>query len=48
MLIVAGTLEAFLSPTSAPMALKFGLGAVIFTALCLWLGEGGRATVSKG
>lgn len=42
LLIVAGTLEAFLSPTHAPAALKFAVGAVLFTALCLWLGEGGR------
>jgi uncharacterized membrane protein SpoIIM required for sporulation len=45
MLIVAGTLEAFLSPTHAPIALKFSVCAVLFTALCLWLGEGGRRTV---
>lgn len=45
MLIVAGTLEAFLSPTHAPVALKFAVGALLFTALCFWLGEGGRKTV---
>lgn len=45
MLIVAGTLEAFLSPTHAPVALKFAVGAVLFAALCFWLGEGGRRTV---
>jgi uncharacterized membrane protein SpoIIM required for sporulation len=45
MLIVAGTLEAFLSPTHAPMALKFAVGAILFTGLCFWLGEGGRKTV---
>jgi len=45
MLIVAGTLEAFLSPTHAPVALKFAVGAVLFTGLCFWLGEGGRRTV---
>ncbi len=44
LLIVAGTLEAFLSPTHAPMALKFSVCAVLFTALVLWLGEGGRKT----
>ncbi len=44
MLIVAGTFEAFLSPTHAPIALKFAVGAVLFTALCLWLGDGGRRT----
>jgi uncharacterized membrane protein SpoIIM required for sporulation len=42
LLIIAGTLEAFLSPTHAPMALKFSVGAVLFTALTLWLTEAGR------
>jgi uncharacterized membrane protein SpoIIM required for sporulation len=44
LLIVAGTLEAFLSPTHAPIALKFAVGAVLLTALTLWLTEGGRKT----
>jgi uncharacterized membrane protein SpoIIM required for sporulation len=47
MLIVAGTLEAFLSPTHTPVALKFAVGAILFTALCLWLGDGGRRTVNS-
>jgi uncharacterized membrane protein SpoIIM required for sporulation len=42
LLTIAGTLEAFLSPTHAPSALKFGVGAVLFAGLCLWLSEGGR------
>jgi uncharacterized membrane protein SpoIIM required for sporulation len=42
LLTIAGTLEAFLSPTNAPSALKFGVGAVLFAGLCLWLSEGGR------
>lgn len=42
MLIVAGTLEAFLSPTAAPLFTKFAVGAVLFTALTFWLTEGGR------
>jgi uncharacterized membrane protein SpoIIM required for sporulation len=41
LLIIAGTLEAFLSPTHAPPALKFAVGAALFTGLCLWLAEGG-------
>jgi uncharacterized membrane protein SpoIIM required for sporulation len=45
LLIIAGTLEAFLSPTHAPIALKFAVGAILFTGLVLWLGEGGRRTV---
>jgi uncharacterized membrane protein SpoIIM required for sporulation len=48
LLIVAGTLEAFLSPTHAPIVLKFGVGAVLFTGLVWWLGEGGRKTVNQG
>lgn len=42
LLTIAGTLEAFLSPTHAPNAVKFGVGALLFAGLCLWLGEGGR------
>jgi len=45
LLIVAGTLEAFLSPTHAPIALKFAVGAVLFIGLVLWLTEGGRKLV---
>jgi uncharacterized membrane protein SpoIIM required for sporulation len=48
LLIIAGTLEAFLSPTHAPIALKFSVGAVLFTGLVLWLTEGGRKTVVSG
>jgi len=47
MLIVAGSFEAFLSPTHVPIALKFSAGAVLFAALCWWLGEGGRKTVAS-
>jgi uncharacterized membrane protein SpoIIM required for sporulation len=46
LLIVAGTLESFLSPTQAPIALKFAVGAALFTSLTLWLAEGGRKTVA--
>lgn len=42
LLTIAGTLEAFLSPTHAPSALKFAVGALLFAGLCLWLSEGGR------
>jgi len=47
LLIVAGTFEAFLSPTHVPVALKFAVCAVLFTGLCFWLGEGGRKTVAS-
>jgi uncharacterized membrane protein SpoIIM required for sporulation len=47
LLTIAGTLEAFLSPTHAPSALKFGVGAVLFAGLCLWLSEGGRTPRSE-
>jgi uncharacterized membrane protein SpoIIM required for sporulation len=46
LLIIAGTLEAFLSPTHAPIALKFAVGAILFTALTLWLTEGGRKPIA--
>jgi uncharacterized membrane protein SpoIIM required for sporulation len=45
LLIIAGTLEAFLSPTHIPVAVKFSVGAALFTGLILWLGEGGRKTI---
>jgi len=47
LLIIAGTLEAFLSPTHAPIALKFAVGAILFTGLTLWLTEGGRKNASS-
>lgn len=42
MLFVAGILEAFLSPTAAPRAVKFAVCALLLTALGYWLSEGGR------
>ena len=42
LLVIAGILEAFLSPTHAPLFLKFSVSAVLLTGLCLWLSEGGR------
>jgi uncharacterized membrane protein SpoIIM required for sporulation len=49
MLIVAGLLEAFLSPTHAPLALKFAVCVCLLTGLGFWLSEGGRqATIADG
>jgi uncharacterized membrane protein SpoIIM required for sporulation len=37
MLIIAGSLEGFFSPSRAPVALKFTVGGLLFTLLLLWL-----------
>ncbi len=37
MLIVAGTLEGFFSPSHAPVALKFTVGGLLFVLLLSWL-----------
>jgi uncharacterized membrane protein SpoIIM required for sporulation len=37
MLIVAGTLEGFFSPSHAPIWLKFTVGGLLFALLSLWL-----------
>jgi uncharacterized membrane protein SpoIIM required for sporulation len=42
LLVIAGTLEAFLSPSGAPIAVKFIVGGVLFLGLSFWLVEGGR------
>jgi uncharacterized membrane protein SpoIIM required for sporulation len=47
LLVVAGTLEAFLSPSGAPVAAKFIVGGVLFLGLGFWLSEGGRERVSE-
>jgi uncharacterized membrane protein SpoIIM required for sporulation len=44
LLVVAGILEAFLSPSGAPVGVKFAVGAVLLTGLGFWLVEGGRRT----
>ena len=37
MLVIAGIIEGFISPTSAPVGLKFVIGAALFTLLLLYL-----------
>ena len=44
MLVVAGVIEAFVSPVKLPTALKFTLSAALFTALVLYLSSGMRKT----
>jgi uncharacterized membrane protein SpoIIM required for sporulation len=42
MLTIAGLLEAFLSPSGAPVGLKFSVCAFLLIALSFWLSEAGR------
>ncbi|HUY81305.1 MAG TPA: stage II sporulation protein M [Acidobacteriaceae bacterium] len=42
LLVMAGLLEAFLSPSGAPFGVKLAVGGTLFTGLCFWLAEGGR------
>ncbi len=44
LLIIAGLLEGFLSPTHAPAALKFSVCAALLSLLICWLSLGGRET----
>jgi len=37
LLVIAGTLEGFFSPSSAPVWLKFSVGGTLFSLLMLWL-----------
>jgi uncharacterized membrane protein SpoIIM required for sporulation len=37
LLFIAGCFEGFFSPSAAPVALKFGVGAVLFLLLLIWL-----------
>lgn len=42
MLVIAGILEAFLSPTAEPVLLKFSIGAGLFLLLAMYLSSGGH------
>ena len=44
LLVVAGLLEGFLSPTHAPAALKFSVCAALLSLLTCWLTLGGRSS----
>jgi uncharacterized membrane protein SpoIIM required for sporulation len=37
LLLIAGSLEGFFSPSAAPVALKFSVGGVLFVLLLIWL-----------
>jgi uncharacterized membrane protein SpoIIM required for sporulation len=48
LLLIAGTIEGFFSPTDAPVAMKFTLGAVLFAALLTYLFGAGRGRLGAG
>jgi len=43
LLVIAGCLEGFFSPSHAPVWLKFTVGGVLFACLNLWLFRSGKA-----
>jgi hypothetical protein len=47
MLIVAGTIEGFFSPSAAAAGLKFAVGATLFALLLLWLVAAGRCRTQE-
>jgi uncharacterized membrane protein SpoIIM required for sporulation len=48
LLVIAGSLEGFFSPSKAPVPLKFMVGGLLFTLLLVWLFRPLPATVSIG
>jgi uncharacterized membrane protein SpoIIM required for sporulation len=47
LLVIAGTLEGFFSPSHAPVWLKFTVGGLLFTLLNLWLFRPVKAVMPK-
>ena len=47
MLVVAGIIEGFISPTPVPPAVKFTIGAALFVLLCAWLTRGSAPSPSS-
>jgi hypothetical protein len=41
-LVVAGTIEGFLSPTKLPPAVKYSFAAALFTLFAVYLTQAGR------
>jgi uncharacterized membrane protein SpoIIM required for sporulation len=46
LLLIAGSIEAFFSPTGAPVAMKFTLAFLLGSALLAWLFGAGKAVSS--
>src|ERR1035437_8036188 len=47
LLVIAGTLEGFFSPSQAPVWLKFTVGGLLFTLLLVWLFWPVKATAQQ-
>jgi uncharacterized membrane protein SpoIIM required for sporulation len=45
LLVIAGILEGFLSPSKAPLLVKFSVSAVLLTGMIVWLSEGWRRPI---
>ena len=48
MLVIAGCLEGFFSPSNAPVWLKFTVGGLLFTLLNVWLFRPVRVRAEAG
>jgi uncharacterized membrane protein SpoIIM required for sporulation len=48
LLLIAGSIEGFFSPTGAPIAMKFGLALLLGAALLAWLFGAGRTEETGG